>query len=186
MSKDKDNDDIEKTLLERNIYFLNGEITSDSANELIRWLIYHNTDKKIKKELSIYISSDGGSLIDAFGIIDMMYTSPHNVKTIAVSSACSAAFYILISGTKGHRYSCPLTTLMCHEFSNEINAKYHDIKSWVKENESIKDRTYNILENAGVDKTLINKKFLLPSDFYMSPQQAFENKVIDHILGRHK
>lgn len=186
MSKDKDNDDIEKTLLERNIYFLNGEITSDSANELIRWLIYHNTDTKVKKELSIYISSDGGSLIDAFGIIDMMYTSPHNVKTVAVSSACSAAFYILISGTKGRRYSCPLTTLMCHEFSNEINAKYHDIKSWVKENESIKDRTYNILENAGVDKTLINKKFLLPSDFYMSPQQAFENKVIDHILGRHK
>ena len=51
----KDSDDIEKQLLARNIYFLNGDITADSANQLIRWLIYHNTNIKTKKELSIYI-----------------------------------------------------------------------------------------------------------------------------------
>ena len=77
----KDSDDIEKQLLARNIYFLNGDITADSANQLIRWLIYHNTNIKTKKELSIYISSDGGSLVDSFGVINMMNTSPHSIKT---------------------------------------------------------------------------------------------------------
>ena len=48
----KDSDDIEKQLLARNIYFLNGDITADSANQLIRCLIYHNTNIKTKKELS--------------------------------------------------------------------------------------------------------------------------------------
>ena len=181
----KDNeDDIEKKLFARNIYFLNGDITADSANQLIRWLIYHNTDTKIKKELTIYISSDGGSLIDSFGVIDMMNTSPHSIKTVAISSACSAAFYMLISGTKGQRFTGPLTTLMCHEFSNEVNAKYHDIKSWAIENESIKERTFKILENAGVDKALIKRKFLVPSDFYLTPQKAIDYGVIDHILER--
>ena len=48
----KDNeDDIEKKLFARNIYFLNGDITADSANQLIRWLIYHNTDTKTKKRI---------------------------------------------------------------------------------------------------------------------------------------
>lgn len=180
----KDNDEIEKKLFAKNIYFLNGDITSDSANQLISWLIYHNTDTKPKKELSIYISSDGGSLVDSFGVIDMIRTSPHTIKTIAISSACSAAFYMLISGTKGHRYIGQLTTLMCHEFSNEVNAKYHDIKSWVVENESIKERTFQILENAGVNRTLIKNKFLVASDFYLTPQQAIDYGVIDHILER--
>ena len=180
----KDSDDIEKQLLARNIYFLNGDITADSANQLIRWLIYHNTNTKTKKELSIYISSDGGSLVDSFGVINMMNTSPHSIKTIAISSACSAAFYITISGTKGLRYCGSFTTLMCHEFSNEVNAKYHDIKSWAIENESLKERTFKILENAGVDKALIKSKFLVPSDFYLTPQQAINYGVIDHILER--
>ena len=73
---------------------------------------------------------------------------------------------------------------MCHEFSNEVNAKYHDIKSWAIENESLKERTFKILENAGVDKALIKSKFLVPSDFYLTPQQAINYGVIDHILER--
>ena len=68
--------------------------------------------------------------------------------------------------------------------SNEVNAKYHDIKSWVVENESIKERTFQILENAGVNRTLIKNKFLVASDFYLTPQQAIDYGVIDHILER--
>jgi len=172
---------IDNKFFDKNIHFLSGDVTTDSMEKIIRWILYHNLETT-KKELTLYINSDGGTLVDAFGVIDLMQASIHDFKTVSVGSSMSAAFYILISGTNGKRYAGKNSSLMCHQFSAALDStKHHETKAWVKENDSLTHRTNNILTNAGLDKALL-KKFLSPTDFYLTSEQAKSYGVIDNIL----
>ena len=47
---------IDKCFFEKNVHFLSGDVTTDSAEKIIRWILYHNLDTT-KKELTLYINS---------------------------------------------------------------------------------------------------------------------------------
>ena len=172
---------IDNKFFDKNIHFLSGDVTTDSVEKIIRWILYHNLDTT-KKELTLYINSDGGTLPDALGVIDLMQTSIHDFKTVSLGSSMSAAFYILISGTKGKRYAGKYSSLMCHQFSAECTmTKHHDTRAWVKENDNLSVKTQKILESAGLSKQYF-KKFIGPTDFYISANEALDYGVIDKIL----
>ena len=172
---------IDNKFFDKNIHFLSGDVTTDSCEKIIRWILYHNLDVT-KKELTLYINSDGGTLPDALGVIDLMQSSIHDFKTVSLGSSMSAAFYILISGTKGKRYAGKYSTLMSHQFSAECSmTKHHDIKSWTKENDYLTKRTEKVLESAGLNKSNL-RKFIGPTDYYMSADAALDYGVIDKIL----
>ena len=172
---------IDNKFFDKNIHFLSGDVTTDSMEKIIRWILYHNLETT-KKELTLYINSDGGTLVDAFGVIDLMQASIHDFKTVSVGSSMSAAFYILISGTKGKRYAGKYSSLMCHQFSAECSmTKHHDTRAWVKENDNLSEKTQKILESAGLPKSYF-KKFIGPTDFYLTSEQAKSYGVIDNIL----
>ena len=59
--------------------------------------------------------------------------------------------------------------------------KHHDTRAWVKENDNLSSKTQKILEFAGLPKQHF-KKFIGPTDFYMSAKEALDYGVIDKIL----
>ena len=169
-------------LLENSVHFLVGEITEESVEECIKWLVYENLDSRTKT-LTLYINSTGGDLYSAFALIDIMKTSQHPVRTIAVGAAMSAAFLIFASGTKGQRYCGPNVSLMCHQFSDSQEGKYHDIKATMKDNELSNQRMVNILKTAtGLAPSVIKKKLLPASDVYLTVDEAIELNIADEIL----
>ncbi len=176
-------DRIDVKLLENSVHFLVGEITEDNVNDCIKWLVYENLDSK-SKILTIYINSMGGDLYSAFALIDIINTSTHPVRTIAIGSAMSAAFLIFASGDKGERYVGQNTSLMCHQFSESTEGKYHDIKATMKDNELSNQKMVQILKDAtGLAPSVIKKKLLPASDVYLTPEEAIELKIADQILG---
>lgn len=176
-------DRIDLKLLENHTHFLNGEIDEDSVGAAVKWLIYENLDVSKEKILTLYINSTGGDLYQAFGLIDVMRSSPHIVRCIGVGAVMSAAFLIFSSGDQGHRYAAKNTSFMCHQFSETMDAKYHDIKATMKENESCNDRMVSILKDAtGLAPSVIKKKLLPASDVYLTAEEVIELKVADHIL----
>ncbi len=169
-------------LLENSVHFLTGEIDEDNINECIKWLIYENLDSK-SKVLTLYINSTGGDLYSAFALIDIINNSTHPVRTIAIGSAMSAAFLIFASGDKGERYVGKNTSLMCHQFSDSTEGKYHDIKATMKDNELSNQRMVDILKAAtGLAPSVIKKKLLPASDVYLTPDEAVELGIADNIL----
>ena len=68
-----------------------------------------------RKPIKIYIDSCGGSLTDAFTIIDSIRMSKTPVITIATGCAYSAGFFIFISGHK--RIAYPHASFLYHEGS---------------------------------------------------------------------
>ena len=169
-------------LLDNSIHFLTGEITEETVEECIKWIVYENLDSK-EKILTLYVNSTGGDLYQAFALIDIMQSSKHSVRTIAVGSIMSAAFLIFAAGTKGERYLAANTGIMCHQFSGSADAKFHDLKAEMKENELLNQKMVNILKEAtGLAPSKIKTKLLPASDVYLTAQEALDLGIADQIL----
>ena len=169
-------------LLENSVHFLTGEITEENVNECIKWLVYENLEAK-EKILTLYVNSSGGDLYQAFALIDIMRNSKHVVRTVGIGSVMSAAFLIFTSGDQGERHIAANTGIMCHQFSGGTDAKFHDLKAEMKENEMLNKKMVEILKNAtGLAPSRIKTKLLPASDVYLTAQEAIELGIADHLI----
>jgi len=170
-------------LLKNHTFVINGEIDEEMIGEAIRWLIYENASDE-EKELTIYINSTGGSLNDAFALIDMMKNSKHYIRTIGMGSVMSSAFLIFAAGSNGLRYIAKNTSILSHQYSDELNsAKHHDIKSFAKEAEFTNERMVRLLkECSGLDTTTVKRKLLPPTDVWLKAEELIDLGIADHIL----
>jgi ATP-dependent Clp protease protease subunit len=171
-------------LLKNHTHFLMGDIEEENVEKVIRWLIYENMDNSNpEKILTLYINSTGGSLTDAFGLVDVIKNSNFIVRTIGIGNVMSAAFLIFAAGDKGERYIAKNTSIMCHQFTESIDEKYHDIKAALKEAENCNNRMIKFLvEATGLVPSKVKAKLLPPSDVYMTAEELLEYGVADHIL----
>ncbi len=174
-------------LLDKNIHFLTGEIDEKNIENTIKWIIYENLQNQDpNKHLTLYINSMGGSLYDAFALIDVMKASIRPVRTIGVGSIMSAAFLIFVSGQKGSRIVSNNCGIMCHQFSDSTDsAKYHDIRAGIKEADFCNDRMLSILRSASdMNNTNIKKKLLTTTDVYLSAVELINLGLADGILDK--
>jgi len=170
------------SLLKNHIHVLNGEIVESNIAEAIKWIIFENTDDK-EKTLTLYINSTGGSLCDAFALIDVMRSSKHPIRTIGIGSVMSAAFMIFIAGDKGGRILAKNTSILCHQFSENTEGKYHDLKASLRENENMNTRMVDLIkECTDLSTRVIKTKLLPPSDVWLTVDEAVELGIADHIL----
>jgi ATP-dependent Clp protease protease subunit len=175
---------IDLGLLKHHTHLLTGSINEETIDEAMRWLIYENMNTNdSKKILTLYINSIGGNLTDAFGLIDVIKNSKFIVRTIGVGSVISAAFLIFASGNKGQRHIAKNASIMCHQFTESFDNKYHDVKAALKETENCNKRMIDILTEAtGLSPNKVKSKLLPPTDVYLTAQELIEYGVADHIL----
>lgn len=174
---------IELKFLDKHIHFLTGDIDEDNIRDAIQWIVYENLDQSKPKTLHLYVNSSGGDLYQAFALIDIMRMSTHPIHTIGIGSIMSAAFMIFAAGNKGNRYIAPNTGIMCHQFSDSPEGKYHDIKAQAREHENCNQRMVNILrDSTELDVRTIKSKLLPPTDIWLTAEELVELGVADHIL----
>ena len=173
---------IDSSFLESYTHFINGPINEETTGKAIRWIIFENM-KEGNEPLSLYINSDGGNLPDAFALIDIMRMSKKTIRTIGVGSVCSSAFFIFAAGTKGHRMIGKNTTLMCHQFTETADGKYHDLRTRLKEGARINQRMIELLaECSDLEEKVVKTKLLPPSDVWLSADDVVELGIADSIL----
>lgn len=174
---------VQVKLLQNHIHFLVGEICTETVSECIKWITYENLDTKADKILTLYINSTGGDLYEAFALIDIMKTSNHPIRVIGIGAVMSAAFLIFASGTKGERYAAPNTSFMCHQFTESMESKYHDLKATMKENNLCNAKMVKILQDAtDLKPSQIRSKLLTASDIYLTSQEVIELGVADLLI----
>ena len=171
-------------LLNSHVHFLTGEIVEENIENAIKWIVYENLIcGNSPKTLTMYINSSGGNLNDSLGLIDIMRTSQCPIRTIGIGSICSAAFMIFSSGTKGERYIANNTSIMCHQYTDGMEGKHHDIKSRFKEVELTNTRMIEILkENTGLETRTIKSKLLCPTDVWLTAEELIEWGIADSFL----
>jgi len=174
---------INSALLNHHINFLSGEITDESVTEIIRWIAYENT-LETEVPLTLFINSMGGSLTDAFALIDIMHNSHRKIRTFGIGNVMSAAFLVFTSGLKGERYIGKNTSIMCHQYTGEIYGKHHDLTAQYKETESLNQRMVEVLKKATyLDERTIKKRLLPPSDVWLSPDEIIDLGIADNLIS---
>lgn len=164
------------------IHFLVGEIEEENIDRAVRWIVTENM-KTDNSPLTLYINSEGGSLTNAFALIDIMRNSRLPIQTIGIGSILSAAFLIFASGTKGHRSIGKNTSIMSHQFSDEVTGKYHDIKACMKEQDYTNNRMIDVIRNAsGLDYKTVKNKFLSTSDVYFTAEELVGYGIADRVF----
>jgi ATP-dependent Clp protease protease subunit len=176
-------DRIDLRLLENSVYYLTGEISEDSITPVIRWIMYENLEVRDGKNLTLYINSTGGDLYQAFALIDVIKQSRHTISTVALGACMSAAFLIFAAGSKGQRFASKNTSFMCHQFSESMDNKYHDLKATMKENDTCNQRMIDILKDAtGLTPSKIKAKLLPASDVYLTSEETINLGIADKLM----
>jgi ATP-dependent Clp protease protease subunit len=176
-------DRIDLRLLENSVHYLTGEISEDSITPVIRWIMYENLEVRDGKNLTLYINSTGGDLYQAFALIDVIKQSRHTISTVALGACMSAAFLIFAAGSKGQRFASKNTSFMCHQFSESMDNKYHDLKATMKENDTCNQRMIDILKEAtGLTPSKIKAKLLPASDVYLTSEETINLGIADKLM----
>jgi len=171
------------TLDSRGVYLFFEDFHPGSARALCQWILEKNFNPGNLKHLTLVINSPGGSLQDAFAIIDIMNGSHLPVHTVGLGEVCSAGFATFINGKKGHRILTPNTTIMSHQFSWGSRGKEHDLISVQKEFVLVGDRMVDHYKKCtGLTEKVIRQKLLPESDVWLSASEALKLGVCDKIM----
>jgi len=164
-------------------HFLTGEINGESVEKAIRWIIMGAENPSPQHPMKLYINSEGGSLIDAFALVDVMRTSPVPIATVGMGNLMSSAFMIFAAGTKGQRAIARNTSIMVHQFNSDYTGKYHDMKMYAEEIDRINYRmTAELARTSKLNEVEVTSKLLKPSDVWLSAEQLVHLGIADIIF----
>jgi ATP-dependent Clp protease, protease subunit len=177
---DKDNSEL---LQEAGMYVFMDEVSSESIKPIIEWILVENhVVKKKKKELLLMICSDGGSMEDAFALIDVMKASSIPIKTVGLGSVSSSGLLIFLAGALGRRILTPNTSILSHQYSWGSDGKHHELFAITKEFGLAQKRmVQHYQETTGLDEETIKTKLLPANDVYLSAEEALELGICDFI-----
>lgn len=174
---------ISQDLQASGMYVFMGEVSTETIQPVIEWILYENfVSKKRKKELLLMICSEGGDMSAAFALIDVMHSSVIPIKTVGLGQIASAGLMIFLTGTPGRRVLTPNTSILSHQFSWGSDGKAHELFATVKEFELTQQRMVDhYIKCTGLGQEEIRKNLLPPHDVYLTAQEALDLHVCDAI-----
>lgn len=169
-------------LLENRVIFLQGEIRSDNANELVMKLLYLQSENR-RKDIHFYINSPGGSVTATLAIYDTMQILSCPVATYCVGLAASGGAVILAGGTKGKRYALPHSKIMMHQPWGGVQGQVSDIE--IQADQILKDRAMlNDILAFHIGKPVDQIAKDTDRDFYLNAAEAKEYGIVDDVLKK--
>jgi len=171
--------DIFSRLMKDRIIFIGNVIDFEVANIVNAQLLY--LDYLGKLDITIYINSPGGSIIDGLGIYDTMQFIPAKIKTVCIGMAASMASILLCAGSKGERHILPNSRVLIHQPSGGTYGTAADMTIDVNEINKDKEVLYNILsKHTGnpVEKIVEDAD----RDFWMNAEEAKAYGCVDKII----
>lgn len=177
--------DIYSRLLNERIIFVNKPINDTLASLVIAQLLFlQSVDHE--RDISLYITSPGGSITAGMAIHDTMrYVAP-DISTIAMGQTASMGTLLLAAGKKGKRHALPNATVHFHPAGiggEGIGGSAPDIEIQVQFMLQLQDRGNKLLADYSSQPIeTIERDF--QRDRFLSAEEAKEYGLIDTILSK--
>jgi ATP-dependent Clp protease protease subunit len=169
-------------LLENRIIFLQGEIHTGNANEIVMKLLYLQSENR-RKDIHFYLNSPGGDVVATLAVYDTMQILSCPVATYCVGQAASGAAVLLAGGTKGKRYALPNARVMMHQPYGGVSGQISDIEIQAAEIMRARDVLNDILAmHTGQPKERIVRD--TDRDFFLGATEAKEYGLVDEVLKK--
>ena len=170
-----------KFIDERKIFFF-GEVNDESCAEAVKKLLYLDMMDK-KAEITIYLSTPGGSINAGMALYDTIKLISAPVKIVVTGIAMSMGSILLSAAKKGKRFLFPNASVMIHQplIMGEFSGTAVDIHIQAREMERMRDILNKILSAAsGQPLEKIRKD--TDRDFFMTAKEAVEYGLADGIV----
>jgi ATP-dependent Clp protease protease subunit len=169
-------------LLENRIVFLQGEIYTGNANEVVMKLLYLQSENR-RKDIHLYINSPGGEVVSTLAIYDTMQMLSCPVATYCVGQAASGGAVLLAGGSPGKRYCLPNSTVMVHQPHGGVRGQISDIEIQAREILRMRTQLNEILaKHTGKSVEQIAKD--TDRDFFLTANEAKEYGLVDQLLTK--
>jgi ATP-dependent Clp protease protease subunit len=169
-------------LLENRIVFLQGEIYTGNANDVVMKLLYLQSENR-RKDIHFYINSPGGEVVSTLAIYDTMQMLSCPVATYCVGQAASGGAVLLAGGSPGKRYCLPNSTVMVHQPHGGVRGQVSDIEIQAREILRMRTQLNEILaKHTGKSVDQIAKD--TDRDFFLTANEAKEYGLVDQLLTK--
>ena len=175
---------VQRKFLEQRKVFLWGEVSAESAQDLVEKFLYlEATDPG--KPITFYIDTPGGSITSGMAVYDTMKLITSPISVVVTGMAASMGSILLSAARKGNRYIYPHARVLIHQplISGRMVAPAIDIDIQAKEMERLRDELNRILaEASGQSLEKIVKD--TDRDFYLTATEAMEYGLVDKIVDK--
>jgi ATP-dependent Clp protease protease subunit len=119
-------DSVFDQLLAERIVFLGGEVNTELANRITAQLLLLAADNPTE-DITFYINSPGGGVLDGMAIYDTMQLIEPDVATWGMGLCASMGQFLLSSGAPGKRYALANARIMMHQPHSGVSGTAADI-----------------------------------------------------------
>jgi len=161
-----------------------GELEERNAERILAELVIAENENASRSEtqqkpLFFYIDCQGGSLLEAFAIADLMRSMKTRIITMALGACQSAAVLLCAAGHE--RFALPNTRFLLHPLFASCQARLDEIEAQAKELQVLQDRYIQLLsELTGTEQEKLSK--LCRKESFLSAEEAKQLNIIDQIL----
>jgi len=173
--------DIYSRLLNDRIIFLGTPVTSEIANLIVAQMIHLESDDP-DKDIRLYVNSPGGDVYAGLAIYDTMRYVRSDVQTICFGMAMSMGAILLAGGARGKRVALPNSKIMIHQgHTSGFEGQATDIEIRARVFLALQRRIEELMAvDTGHTVERIHED--TQRDNFMSPEQAKEYGLIDHVM----
>ncbi len=107
---------IEDAFLRERKIFLVGEVNDESCNELIKQLLYMESQDNTKP-ITLFINSPGGEVGSGLAVYDTIRLLKSPVTAVVTGMAASMGSIIMLACDKDRRFMLPSSRIMIHDCS---------------------------------------------------------------------
>lgn len=167
---------------EQSYYILMDEISMETCQNAISWILEANFAEKRPEVLNLFICSPGGDVSAAFALIDIMRGSSIPVRTIGIGEIASCGLIIFLAGKKGERILTPNTTILSHQYAAGSMGKHHELMSTVKQFNITDLKILNhYMKYTGLNEEEVRTRLLPPHDVWLSAAEAKGLGICDKV-----
>jgi ATP-dependent Clp protease protease subunit len=177
------NNEMDEQFLKRREIFLWGEINDDTAEIIVKRILFF--DSVSSDDITLYINSPGGVISSGLAIYDAMHYAKSDVRCVVMGQAASMAAVILCSGTKGKREAWQHARVLIHQplISGNMYGPASDIQIQAEEMLRIREDLNGIL--ADHSGQLIKKiEEDTDRDYFMSAEEAKTYGIVDKVIKK--
>ena len=173
--------DVFSRLMYDRIVYFTGVVNDDTCNTAVAQLLYlASVDER---DISMYINSPGGSVVDGLGLVDTMDYISCDVSTLCIGMAASMGSVLLSNGAKGKRFVLPHSRVMIHQVSSGAQGVLKDLEIELEQTRRCKQDIYKILsKNTGKPFDEIEKD--CDRNYWLIGKEAVDYGIVDKVLEK--
>ena len=175
---------IEDAFLRDRKIFLVGEVNDESCNELIKQLMFMESEDNTRP-ITLYINSPGGSVGSGLAVYDTIRLMKSPVRAVVTGIAASMGSIILLACEKENRYMLPSSKIMIHDCSwgNRDFGGYkpHEIEQELNQLKNTNSRLLSVIAER-CNKTVEQVAKVTMHDSYFDAGEAIEFGMVSSVV----